>query len=55
LIIILKIEVTKGAIVSALKKKIELKESRDFFLEIFKKNLKLFLFVYYHKNHFLKI
>jgi len=25
----------------------ELKESRDF-----KKNLKLFLFVYYHKNHF---
>ena len=30
-----------------------LKESRDYFRD-FLKNLKLFPFVYYHKNHFLR-
>jgi len=41
----------EGVFVSDLKKMdFKLKEFTDFF-----ENLKLFLFVYYHKNHFFKI
>jgi len=44
----------EGAFVSALKKiDFELKECRDiFFRDFLKKKLKIFLFVYYHENHF---